>query len=67
VPLCVCPDCKREVSARAPACPHCGCPFEGADRSKLGQEIGSLRGCLWIVLIVLVGSVVAVLARIFTS
>lgn len=22
-----CPECGREVSSLAPACPHCGCPF----------------------------------------
>lgn len=22
-----CPDCSREVSKRAPACPHCGVPL----------------------------------------
>ena len=25
--LVLCPDCKREVSAKARACPHCGCPI----------------------------------------
>lgn len=24
-----CPDCGREVSRRAAACPHCGCPLQG--------------------------------------
>lgn len=22
-----CPECRREVSDRAPSCPHCGCPI----------------------------------------
>jgi hypothetical protein len=22
-----CPDCERQVSARAPTCPHCGAPI----------------------------------------
>ena len=26
MPLIACVDCKREISDRAPACPHCGCP-----------------------------------------
>ena len=25
--LIMCPDCKREVSDKAEACPHCGCPL----------------------------------------
>lgn len=25
--LITCPDCSREVSDRAPACPHCGAPI----------------------------------------
>ncbi len=27
MPLTKCPDCRREVSTRAEACPHCGCPL----------------------------------------
>lgn len=27
MPLIACPDCAREVSDAAPACPHCGRPF----------------------------------------
>lgn len=22
-----CPDCKKEISAKAPNCPNCGCPI----------------------------------------
>lgn len=29
MPLTTCPDCSREVSDRAPACIHCGCPMDG--------------------------------------
>ena len=25
--LIICPDCGREISSRATACPHCGCPI----------------------------------------
>ncbi len=30
MPLTICPDCGREVSDRAPACIHCGCPLDSA-------------------------------------
>ena len=30
MPLITCPDCKKEVSDRAPACPHCGAPIAKA-------------------------------------
>ena len=23
-----CPECNKEISDKAPACPHCGCPKE---------------------------------------
>lgn len=26
-----CPDCGKEVSSRAPACPNCGCPITGVE------------------------------------
>jgi hypothetical protein len=27
--LILCPDCQKDVSRKAPACPHCGCPIRG--------------------------------------
>ena len=30
-----CPDCGREVSSRANACPHCGCPLEELSSSGI--------------------------------
>lgn len=27
MPLKPCPDCERQISTEAPACPHCGRPF----------------------------------------
>jgi hypothetical protein len=27
MPLLTCPDCQKEISDRAPACPHCGAPI----------------------------------------
>ena len=31
MPLITCSDCGREISNRAPACPHCGCPTQGTN------------------------------------
>jgi hypothetical protein len=30
-----CPDCNKEVSRRAKACPHCGCPLEAIGPSEI--------------------------------
>lgn len=30
-----CPDCKREISLRAAACPHCGCPSPFSSQAPL--------------------------------
>jgi hypothetical protein len=30
-----CPDCAREVSTKAPACIHCGCPLGGAESVRI--------------------------------
>ena len=27
MPLISCPECRREVSSKAPTCPSCGCPL----------------------------------------
>jgi len=29
-----CPDCGKEISSRANACPHCGCPMGKIDAPK---------------------------------
>jgi hypothetical protein len=33
--LIVCPDCQKEISARAPVCVHCGCPNQAASGSHV--------------------------------
>jgi hypothetical protein len=33
-----CPECRREVSDRAPVCPHCGCPISGSGQRESRQE-----------------------------
>ena len=41
-----CEDCGREVSRRAPACPHCGAPKEADPASeRTSQQSSSLRSC----------------------
>jgi len=52
MPLTICPDCEREVSDRAPSCPHCGCPMAAqvtertAKRHKAMQLVGGLVMCV---------------------
>ncbi|MBC2605923.1 hypothetical protein [Pelagicoccus albus] len=43
MPLINCPDCDREISSRAPACPHCGCPGEDRDSEASSNEKGAWR------------------------
>jgi hypothetical protein len=63
--LTTCPECRREISSRAEACPHCGCPLRGgadivdgrrvrtvertAKRFKGLMVLGSLALCVGIV------------------
>jgi hypothetical protein len=37
-----CPECKKEVSSEAAACPHCGFALHKEKRSGWGKEIGLL-------------------------
>jgi len=48
-----CPECGKEVSNRAPACPHCGYPMDASDsgrtlvaagKRELAVDIGRSRG-----------------------
>ena len=39
MPLITCPDCKKKVSDKAPACIHCGCPLNNEDKSLLINEV----------------------------
>jgi len=34
MPLIKCADCKREISDRAPTCPHCGAPARSAPAQR---------------------------------
>ena len=45
--LTTCPDCSREVSDEAPACPHCGRPMKAQTVELTGKEwkAGQLLGC----------------------
>lgn len=39
MPLTPCPDCGKDVSSEAPACPHCGRPNkQAAARAKDGRQ-----------------------------
>ena len=58
-----CPECKREVSDRAQACPHCGYPFEKTTLKKSEQTKKELK----LVLIILVPIVLAITALLFYS
>ena len=35
MPLIECPDCKKQVSDQAPACPNCGCPISSVMASDI--------------------------------
>lgn len=37
MPLIVCPDCERQVSSKAPTCPHCGCPLQPGKAPPFGS------------------------------
>ena len=62
MPLITCPDCGKQVSDQAPACPNCGCPIqttvspektqtiEATAKSWKGMQlIGGLSICLGVV------------------
>ncbi|WP_300616849.1 hypothetical protein [Dokdonella sp.] len=43
-----CPECRKEVSDKAPSCPNCGCPFAahggGASQGSTAGEIARTGG-----------------------
>lgn len=48
-----CPECRRDVSDKTPACPHCGYPIavqsrreRGVDSSVAGKAVGAFGGWL---------------------
>src|SRR5437762_561907 len=68
MPVIACPDCGRDVSTLAPACPHCGRPSPGmsapstsAAPSSITEETLWRGGPSWIVLI---GKVIMIVAAI---
>lgn len=66
--LVACQDCGREISSRAPVCPHCGAPAAGAmiaTRKVHGAGEGLfMKGmnCGCVLLLVIVGGVVLLIA-----
>lgn len=48
MPLIICPECKKNISDKAKACPHCGFPLQGAGEGKLASILRkSYLGRLW--------------------
>jgi hypothetical protein len=55
-----CPECNRQVSERAPSCPHCGCPIGATSHRDRPQQViiqqppssgvGRLFGCLLVLI-----------------
>lgn len=37
MPLIICPECKKNISDKAKACPHCGFPMQGQGEGKLAS------------------------------
>ncbi len=37
-----CPECGKEVSNNAAACPHCGCPLQSSSSVKICNNCGSV-------------------------
>lgn len=65
MPLTTCPDCDREISTTAAACPHCGRPMQAdaAQRVRTTEDsfLTRNRGCGDILIYTLVGIVLLVL------
>jgi len=55
-----CPDCHKEISAKAPTCPHCGCPkpFGGTLLSNTAMTAIKKVDWVWVAVVVAVGVVV---------
>src|SRR5580704_6119878 len=49
-----CPECQREISERAAACPYCGHPIAAtkADKAK-GRQAASQFGCAFVILLLI--------------
>jgi hypothetical protein len=50
-----CPACERSVSARAPACPHCGEPFKLAAANPGGINMRDPVHVAGVIIAVIVG------------
>ncbi len=53
--LCTCPACGRDVSIRAPACPHCGEPFKLAAANPGGINMRDPIHVIGVVIAAVVG------------
>ena len=60
-----CPECGREISDKAPACPHCGAPTKVADKNEEERKKARTKqrantqgfGCLLIIIGVILAAV----------
>lgn len=53
MPLINCPDCAKECSTNAAACPHCGRPivaFTPIQREVAKNVAGMTSGCFWFII-----------------
>jgi hypothetical protein len=72
MPLINCPECKKQVSDKAPTCPHCGYPIAGvyptpAPSNVISQDQGSFekgfkeaagKFCLSLFVFLIIGGIV---------
>ena len=41
--LILCPECNREISDRAPNCPHCGCPIAAPNQAPAPDRSAEIQ------------------------
>lgn len=54
-----CPECEKEVSDKAPACPHCGAPINQAkEKLKKAKKEPKQYGCGTLIVLAVVGFII---------
>lgn len=62
MPLLICPDCDKNVSDRAAACPHCGCLLYGNAEPQAVTLVRKTHGLIrWMFVLHLITFVIFVL------